>query len=99
MVILSADAPLPHNAFPTDIQKNSTICKPEKHHHELLCQVFHFSYHQLYYITSGLSFYFIYDFCLYSNMSPLVSYFLRFLPLLILIITATVVLSVRYINV
>ena len=54
--------------------------------------------HQLYYISSALSFYFIYDFCLYSNMSPLVSYFLRYLPLILLSITATVVLSIRYIK-
>ena len=54
-----------------------------------------FCIHQLYYISSALSFYFIYDFCLYSNMSPLVSYFLRYLPLILLAITATAVLSIR----
>ena len=45
--------------------------------------------HQLYYISSALSFYFIYDFCLYSNMSPLVSYFLRYLPFFLAIATVT----------
>jgi hypothetical protein len=43
----------------------------------------------LYYISSALSFYFIYDFCLYSDMSPLVSYFLRYLPLFLAIATVT----------
>ena len=52
--------------------------------------------YQLYYISSALSFYFIYDFCLYSSMSPLVSYFIRYLPLFIVVITATVVLAIRY---
>lgn len=41
---------------------------------------------QLYYISSALSFYFVYDFCLYSNMKPLVSYFIRYLPLFLAII-------------
>ena len=36
---------------------------------------------QPYYISSALSFYFVYDFCLYNNMSPLVSYSIRYLPL------------------
>ena len=51
--------------------------------------------YQLYYISSALSFYFIYDFCLYSSMSPLVSYFIRYLPLFIIVITAMVVLTIR----
>jgi hypothetical protein len=49
----------------------------------------------LYYISSALSFYFIYDFCLYSSMSALVSYFIRYLPLFILVITAMVVIGIR----
>ena len=50
---------------------------------------------QLYYISSALSFYFVYDFCLYSSLSPLISYFIRYLPLFIIVITASIVLSIR----
>ena len=46
--------------------------------------------HQLYYVSSALSFYFIYDFCLYSDMSPIVSYFIRYLPLLLAIVTVSI---------
>eukprot|EP00731_Ephydatia_muelleri_P010295 Em0005g881a len=50
----------------------------------------------LYYVSSGLSFYFVYDFCLYSNMSPLVSYFIRYLPLFTAIITCSITVAIMY---
>ncbi|XP_065907815.1 uncharacterized protein [Dysidea avara] len=43
----------------------------------------------LYYISSAISLYFPYDFCLYSEMSAVVSYTIRYIPLLL-----TVVISV-----
>ena len=50
---------------------------------------------QIYYVSSALSFYFIYDFCLYNKMSPLISYFLRYLPLFVAAITTTVMFIMR----
>ena len=46
-------------------------------------------------MSSGLSFYFVYDFCLYPNMSPLVSYFIRYLPLFTAIIVCPIILAIR----
>jgi len=43
-----------------------------------------------------LSFYFIYDFCLYDGMSALVSYLLRYLPLGVAFIVCSTVLVVRW---
>eukprot|EP00731_Ephydatia_muelleri_P010299 Em0005g885a len=50
----------------------------------------------LYYVSSSLSFYFVYDFCLYSNMSPLVSYFIRYLPLFTAVIVCPIILAIRH---
>ena len=51
---------------------------------------------QLYFVSSALGFYFAYDFCLYSNMSPLVSYFLRYLPIIITLLLLPGVLVIRF---
>ena len=48
-------------------------------------------------MSSGLSFYFIYDFCLYHGMSAPVSYLLRYLPLSVALVTCSTVLVIRYI--
>lgn len=56
----------------------------------------HFTLTQLYYITSGFSFYFIYDFCVFHGASPLVIYFLRFLPFFISLILCPLSLVIRY---
>jgi len=50
---------------------------------------------QVYYVSSSLSFYFIYDFCLYNGMSALVSYLLRYIPLCVALIVCSVVLVIR----
>ena len=46
-------------------------------------------------MSSGLSFYFIYDFCLYHGMSATVSYLLRYLPLSVALVTCSTVLVIR----
>jgi len=51
---------------------------------------------QMYYVSSGLSFYFIYDFCLYHGMSAPVSYLLRYLPLCTALVTISTVMVIRY---
>ena len=50
---------------------------------------------QVYYVSSGLSFYFIYDFCLYHGMSALVSYLLGYIFLGVALIVCSVVLVIR----
>ena len=50
----------------------------------------------VYYISSALSLYLPYDFCLYEDMSPLVSYFFRYLPLITVIPTAIVTLVIKH---
>lgn len=50
---------------------------------------------QAHFLNSGLGFYFIYDFCLYNKMSPLVSYFLRFLPLFLVLIIRPALVAIR----
>ena len=50
---------------------------------------------QVRYVTSALSFYFVYDFCLFHNMSPLASYFLQLLPLILSLIVCPIVLFLR----
>ena len=45
---------------------------------------------QLYYISSAVSLYFPYDFCLYPGMTALVSYSLRYIPLLLTVIISTI---------
>ena len=53
---------------------------------------------QLYFVGSASSFYFVYDFCLYGNMSSEVAYLLRFLPLCVAVLTCTLLLIARYIT-
>ena len=48
-------------------------------------------------MSSGLSFYFIYDFCLYHGMSAPVSYLLRYLPLSLALVTCSTILVIRYV--
>lgn len=67
---------------------------------ESLCmQMYNFNFFlsfQLYYIGSALSFYLPYDFCLYSNMSALVSYTLRFIPAVVVSVTILTYLTIMY---
>jgi len=48
----------------------------------------------VYYVSSSLNFYFIYDFCLYHGMSALVSYLLRYIPLGVALIISSIVLVI-----
>ena len=50
---------------------------------------------QLYYVGSGLSFYFVYDFCVYNEMGPFLSYLLRYLPLLVAVVVSSAMLVLR----
>ena len=68
---------------------NATLCK------NFICVCIINS--QVYYMSSGLSLYFIYDFCLYHGMSGLVSYLLRYLPLSVALVTCSTVLVIRYV--
>ncbi|XP_065906418.1 uncharacterized protein [Dysidea avara] len=45
----------------------------------------------LYYISSAISLYFPYDFCLYSGMSAVVSYTIRYIPLLLTVVISAIV--------
>ena len=47
----------------------------------------------LYYVSSGLSFYFVYDFCVSS--SALVSHLLRYIPLLLALVVGVVMLQIK----
>ena len=49
----------------------------------------------LYYVSSALSLYFPYDFCLYENMSAQVTYLLRYLPLFTVIPTGVLTLIAK----
>ena len=51
---------------------------------------------QLYFFGSGTGFYFVYDFCLYGNMSSGVAYFLRYLPLFVGILVCAPLVFGRY---
>lgn len=53
---------------------------------------------QLYFIGSASGFYFAYDFCVYDAMSSEVAYLLRFLPLLLAILTCTTILVCRCVS-
>ena len=53
---------------------------------------------QLYYFSSGTSFYFVYDFCLFKNLSTQVSYALRYLPACVAAVVFTLIISVRYVQ-
>ena len=50
----------------------------------------------LYYVSSALSLYFPYDFCLYAKMSAQVSYLLRYLPLFTVIPTGILTLIAKH---
>ena len=50
----------------------------------------------LYYVSSALSLYFPYDFCLYKNMSAQVTYLLRYLPLFTVIPTSVLTLFAKH---
>ncbi len=50
----------------------------------------------LHYFSNALALYFPYDFCLYTAMSPLVSYSLKYLPLLAVIVSASIVVFIRH---
>ena len=52
---------------------------------------------QLYFIGSALSFYLVYDFCLYDGISAEVSYFLRYLPFITAVAVTILVVIFRYI--
>ena len=51
--------------------------------------------HQMLYVSSAISCYFPYDMCLYKDMSALVSYALRYLPLFTAVLVCPTVLMVR----
>ena len=49
---------------------------------------------QLYYVSSGLSFYFVYDFCTFVT-SALASYLLRYIPFLLFMVAGSVALKIK----
>jgi len=51
---------------------------------------------QLHFLGSVLSFYFPYDFCLYRKIDPLISYFIRFLPLIVALFVVPITYQLRY---
>ena len=51
---------------------------------------------QLYYLGSVLGFYFPYDFCLFERLNPLVSYFIRFIPLLLAVVIMPATILLRW---
>ena len=59
-------------------------------YHSILSLLF-----QLHFVSSALGFYFVYDFCLYSNMSPLVSYFIRYVPAFVALLLSPAVFILR----
>ena len=50
---------------------------------------------QLQYISSATSLYFPYDFCLYSEMTTVISYSLRYIPFLLTVVISTIVYTVH----
>ena len=50
---------------------------------------------QLHFVSSASGFYFVYDFCLYGNMSALVSYTFRYLPLCVMLLLCPLVVLLR----
>ena len=48
---------------------------------------------QLYYVSSAVSLYFPYDFCLYPGMTALVSYSLRYIPFVLGLIISVILYS------
>ena len=50
---------------------------------------------QLHYISSAVSLYFPYDFCLYPGMTAVASYSLRYIPFLLAVIVSIVCYSVH----
>ena len=51
--------------------------------------------HAVQYISSAASLYFPYDFCLYSGMTAVVSYSLRYIPFILSLIISTVLYTVN----
>ena len=50
---------------------------------------------QLHFVSSASGFYFVYDFCLYGNMSALASYTFRYLPLGVVLLLCPLVVLLR----
>ena len=50
---------------------------------------------QLHYISSAVSLYFPYDFCLYPGMTAVVSYSLRYIPFLLAVTVSIICYSVH----
>ena len=57
------------------------------------------SYSQIGYISSALSLYFPWDFCLYTQMSALASNFYSYIPFIIAIIIVAIILKYRYLHI
>ena len=76
-------------------QHASCICHMDWYYESLKVKSVPTCFTQIYFVSSGLSFYFIYDFCLYDGMSALVSYLLRYLPLGVAFIICSTVLVIR----
>ena len=51
---------------------------------------------QMLYISSALSLYFPWDFCLYEGMTALVSHFFAYFPFIITVIIIVIILKYRY---
>ena len=51
---------------------------------------------QVYYLSSALSFYYLYDFCLGPQFSALLLYFIKLLPSLVTILVAVPLILIRY---
>ena len=51
---------------------------------------------QALYVSSALSFYFAYDFCLFRDLLAELSYFFRYLPFLVSIALSIAILFLRY---
>ena len=69
------------------IQTKETCTK----HHNIMCSSLTMHL-QLYFLGSASGFYFIYDFCLYNNMSSEMAYFLRYIPLFVGVLTSTFII-------
>lgn len=50
---------------------------------------------QLYYLSSGFGFYFVYDFCLSASVSTVLSYLLKFVPFIIAVTVISLVLVIK----
>jgi len=54
---------------------------------------------QLSFVASALGFYFPYDFCVYNQMTPLASYFIRYIPLFTALILLPLLFIIRLITI